>query len=255
MNNLIHGMRSSQMILPGESPAELAELREEIHDAVLPRDGVEKLLAEGVVRHVWFVRRGEGVRDDRAQDDPVSSSAQTGADISTVEAISDPAMAEPGADLLTVEAISDPATAEPGADLLTVEAISEPATAEPGADLLTVEAISSDPTAEDDMARFGPEADHLRQVRLDLEAIYGAGRPIDGTIPDPGDNPRPETDLDRAQWERPLLRAAGQFTRRQWELSRALDAHFGINGDHPAPGRTRSRFRRRLRIQKPRTGR
>ena len=65
-NNLIHGMRSSQMILPGESPEELAELREEIHDAVQPRDGVEKLLAERVVRHAWFVRRGEGVRDDRA---------------------------------------------------------------------------------------------------------------------------------------------------------------------------------------------
>ena len=67
-NNLIHGMRSSQMILPGESPEELAELREEIHDAVQPRDGVEKLLAERVVR----ARPGSSaaarasVQDDRA---------------------------------------------------------------------------------------------------------------------------------------------------------------------------------------------
>ncbi len=514
-NNLIHGMRSSQMILPGESPEELAELREEIHDAVQPRDGVEKLLAERVVRHAWFVRRGEGVRDDRAtekiydtveraaddearavevlaarleegpealrqlrtfpsgvaylqdqwsiiqeslsqrlpllasqrqrclslvgkkredvlrgdrlatrwlraqisamygqeatledvvsllgtrppewmqeaefvtrarrlkgalvpksealellkayvaevieelkghreyvedvadrnldldvrqarvdltpdgnrltnyilgsdrgclaalrrleirqkpdrpapkrrsrkpeaeaaaipqaepepepkpQDDPGSSTAQAGADISTVEAISEPAAAEPGADLLTVEAISEPATAEPGADLLTVEAISEPAraepgadfltveaisepapaepgadlltveaicepaTAEPGADLLTVEAISNDPAAEDDLERFGPEADRLRQVRLDLEAIYGAGRPIHGAIPDTGDDARPATDPSHVPTESPRLRAVQEFTRRQLELSRALDAHFGINGDRP----------------------
>ena len=190
--------------------------------------------------------------EPKPQDDPGSSTAQAGADISTVEAISEPATAEPGADLLTVEAISEPAagraradlltveaisepaTAEPGAGFLTVEAISEPATAEPGADLLTVEAISNDPAAEDDLERFGPEADHLRQVRLDLEAIYGAGRPIDGAAGS-GRRSRPGTDPGHARRESPALRAAEQFTRRQWELSRRLDAHFGINGDRPDP--------------------
>jgi len=36
--------------------------------------------------------------------------------------------------------------------------------------------------------------------------------------------------------ETPLSRAVEQLTRKQWELSRQLDAHFGINGDRPDPG-------------------
>ena len=157
---------------------------------------------------------------------------EPGADFSTVEAIAEPTPDEPGADFSTVEAIAEPTPAEPGADFSTVEAIAEPTPAEPDADFSTVEAIAEptpdEPDAdhfpvapvfgngakEPDFERFGPHAEHLRQVYRYLQATYGAAEPIDaaGAEPacrggrlaeassglEPGDGPRPGTHPDHA---------------------------------------------------------
>ena len=66
MNHCIHGMRSTKDLIPGESAEERQQLRDQIYQAVAPRDGVEALLAERIFDSAWHVRRGQRARNSKA---------------------------------------------------------------------------------------------------------------------------------------------------------------------------------------------
>ena len=199
------------------------------------------------------------VQDSVAADVPTDApapAAATTAETDEPKSVVEPdraAPAEPGAENYRVEAILEPAPAERGAENYRVEAILEPAPAERGAENFPVEAIVGDGAKGDEFDRFGPYAAYLRDVRLHFQATYGAGEPGDGPGPGPASpsgpppgtssgiepvaEPRPGVHRECTRTDTPLSRAKEQFTRTQEELSRQLDAHFGINGDRPDPGR------------------
>ena len=66
MNHCLHGMRSTKDLIPGESAEERQQLRDQIYQAVAPRDGVEELLAERIFDSAWHVRRGQRARNSKA---------------------------------------------------------------------------------------------------------------------------------------------------------------------------------------------
>jgi hypothetical protein len=68
MNNYQHGMRSSQILLPWESEEELQQRRQRIIEALQPRDDVERMLAERVVKRDWYAPRGQRAANSRAAD-------------------------------------------------------------------------------------------------------------------------------------------------------------------------------------------
>ena len=68
MNRCLHGMRSTKDLIPGESAEERQQLREQIYQAVAPRDGVEELLAEQIFDSAWHVRRGQPPKREGQQD-------------------------------------------------------------------------------------------------------------------------------------------------------------------------------------------
>ena len=80
----------------------------------------------------------------------------------------------------------------------------------------TDEAIVLRAEPEDGLARFGPEADYLRKLRVVFKTTSG-------TLPDLA----PSDDL--------RSRALEQWRLRNQELSRQFDAHFGINSERPDP--------------------
>ena len=82
MNHCIHGMRSAQDLIPGESAEERQQLRDQIYEAVAPRDGVEEFLAKRIVDTAWHVRRGERARNARATK-TVNAIIEGGADAET----------------------------------------------------------------------------------------------------------------------------------------------------------------------------
>ena len=94
---------------------------------------------------------------------------------------------------------------------------------EPGAPGVAAGPSSGAGAKEPDFERFGPYANILRNVQRNLQAADG----------DPG-----RTDADAAGRDSPLARATEQFRLRQIELSRQIDARFGINGERPEPGGT-----------------
>ncbi len=59
MNNFQHGMRSTKVLIPGESGAEFDQRKKELLEALGPRDAVERMLAERVVIRNWYRLRGE----------------------------------------------------------------------------------------------------------------------------------------------------------------------------------------------------
>ena len=65
MSRLDHGMRSKQILIPGESAAELDELRRELFETIDPQDAVEEMLAERVFLREWYRLRGERATTDR----------------------------------------------------------------------------------------------------------------------------------------------------------------------------------------------
>ena len=58
MNNYRHGMRSTQLLLEGESPTEFLEHESAILGSLDPEPGVDTMLAQRIVRNEWFNRRG-----------------------------------------------------------------------------------------------------------------------------------------------------------------------------------------------------
>ena len=59
MNNFQHGMRSTKVLIPGESGAEFDQRKKDLLEALGPRDAVERMLAERVVIRNWYRLRGE----------------------------------------------------------------------------------------------------------------------------------------------------------------------------------------------------
>ena len=59
MNNFQHGMRSTKVLIPGESGAEFDQRKKELLEVLAPRDAVERMLAERVVIRNWYRLRGE----------------------------------------------------------------------------------------------------------------------------------------------------------------------------------------------------
>jgi hypothetical protein len=57
LNRLLHGLRASTPVLPGENPSELMELTERVAVDVQPQGVVEELMAEGVALGMWRLRR------------------------------------------------------------------------------------------------------------------------------------------------------------------------------------------------------
>ena len=66
MNRCTHGMSSTKDLIEGESAEERQQLRDQIYQAVAPRDGVEELLAERIFDSAWHVRRGQRARNSKA---------------------------------------------------------------------------------------------------------------------------------------------------------------------------------------------
>jgi hypothetical protein len=145
--------------------------------------------------------------------------AEPGAEKCEVEPNSGPTPAEAEPEKCEVEPNSGPAPAEAEPEKCEVEPNSGPAPAEPGAEKCEVEPNCGYGIKEPDFERFGPEANRLRKVYHFLQATDGTG--------EPGADPA------RTRTDTALSRAMEQFTRRQTELSRQLDAHFGIDGERP----------------------
>ena len=68
MNNLQHGMRSTQLVLPSESRPEFDKRKSDLLEVLKPRDAVESMLAERVVIRNWFRIRGERATTRRASE-------------------------------------------------------------------------------------------------------------------------------------------------------------------------------------------
>ncbi len=186
---------------------------------------------------------GAGVSTYEAIEEPAPS--ETGADFSTHEAIEEPAPAETGAEVSTHEAIEDATRAETGADVLTGgSGISPPITtaeislagasgwyappAEAGVDFSALEAILDDMGDGAELKPDSPEFVRLRELCCQIEATYCAGR---GRDDDPGRDRPP----DLARSDTPLARAEERLRCRQEDLSRQIDAHYGLNGERPEP--------------------
>ena len=100
--------------------------------------------------------------------------------------------------------------------------------AEAGADFSALEAILDDMGDGAELEPDSPEFVRLRELCCKIEATYGAGRRRD-------DDPARGSQPDPARSDTPLARAEERFRRRQEELSRQIDAHYGINGERPEP--------------------
>src|SRR5687768_10967866 len=59
LNRLLHGLRASTPVLPGENPSDLTELTERVAVDVLPEGVVEEFMAERVALGMWRLRRAE----------------------------------------------------------------------------------------------------------------------------------------------------------------------------------------------------
>jgi hypothetical protein len=154
--------------------------------------------------------------------------AGAGAEFSTYEAIEKPAQAGAGAEFSTYEGIEKPAQAGAGAEFSTYEAIEEPAQAEVGAGFAELEAVLDDMGDGTDLEPDSPEFVRLREACRQIEATYGAGRRRD-------DDPARGCQAGAGRTDSPLARAEERFRRRQEDLSRQLDDHYGINGERPEP--------------------
>jgi len=75
-------MSSTKDLIPGESAEERQQLRDQIYQAVAPRDGVEALLAEQIFDSAWHVRRGQRARNSKASK-TVNALIEGGADRET----------------------------------------------------------------------------------------------------------------------------------------------------------------------------
>ena len=67
MNACKHGMRSDKLLLPGESGELLAEKEQDILEAIDPRDGVERMLADRIVTCYWYRLRGQRAIEAQAR--------------------------------------------------------------------------------------------------------------------------------------------------------------------------------------------
>jgi hypothetical protein len=59
LNRLLHGLRASTPVLPGENPSDLMELTERVAVDVQPQGVVEEFMAERVALGMWRLRRAE----------------------------------------------------------------------------------------------------------------------------------------------------------------------------------------------------
>jgi hypothetical protein len=59
LNRLLHGLRASTPVLPGENPSDLMELTERVAVDVQPQGVVEEFMAERVALGIWRLRRAE----------------------------------------------------------------------------------------------------------------------------------------------------------------------------------------------------
>jgi hypothetical protein len=59
LNRLLHGLRASTPVLPGEDPGEFMELTGRITAEVQPQGVVEEFMAERVAIGMWRLRRAE----------------------------------------------------------------------------------------------------------------------------------------------------------------------------------------------------
>ncbi len=59
LNRLLHGLRASTPMLPGEDPGELKALRSRIASEMQPQGVVEEFMAERVAMGMWRLRRAE----------------------------------------------------------------------------------------------------------------------------------------------------------------------------------------------------
>ena len=105
-----------------------------------------------------------------------------------------------------------PGRPRPSAEISTVEPTEVATRAEAAPEISTVDGIASDTAAVDRLERFGPQAEHLRQLRLFLKATSGTHCELE-----PRDDPR--------------TRAIEQWMLRNQELA----AQYGIDGDRPDP--------------------
>ena len=59
LNRLLHGLRGSTPVLPGEDPNELDELMRKVTKDTQPRGVIEEFMAERVAMGIWRLRRAE----------------------------------------------------------------------------------------------------------------------------------------------------------------------------------------------------
>jgi hypothetical protein len=59
LNRLLHGLRASTPVLPGEDPGELAELIRRVTTDMQPQGVIEEFMAERVAMGMWRLRRAE----------------------------------------------------------------------------------------------------------------------------------------------------------------------------------------------------
>jgi hypothetical protein len=59
LNRLLHGLRASTPVLPGEDPSELEALANQVTSEVQPQGVVEAFMAERVAIGMWRLRRAE----------------------------------------------------------------------------------------------------------------------------------------------------------------------------------------------------
>ena len=59
LNRLLHGLRASTPVLPGEDPNELDELVRKVATDVQPRGVIEEFMTERVAMGIWRLRRAE----------------------------------------------------------------------------------------------------------------------------------------------------------------------------------------------------
>jgi hypothetical protein len=59
LNRLLHGLRASTPVLPGEDPNELDELMRRVVTDVQPQGVIEEFMAERVAMGMWRLRRAE----------------------------------------------------------------------------------------------------------------------------------------------------------------------------------------------------
>jgi hypothetical protein len=59
LNRLLHGLRASMPVLPGEDPNELDELMRRVVTDVQPQGVIEEFMAERVAMGMWRLRRAE----------------------------------------------------------------------------------------------------------------------------------------------------------------------------------------------------